>query len=237
MKTLAQAIREAFQEEIDSAPAEHPLKTDQCPSLTRFGHLRTWSDEERCHLADGCAYCEKMIAIQWRIERPECRLLFDYAKGERPDLKRVMADYLAKPSLDRAMVRLFESFQRLSPGPLAYEPEMRFALTGAFASEKSEPFHAAFRSEDSDLCVSFDEVGRGALELRVDNPSGKWSKVRCYLVPVEGEPLKADVTLNDAGQFGRVGKYVFPQRYSEIAARLKNSCAAFATPIEEVSER
>lgn len=49
--------------------AEHPLKTKECPPLPRFAVARAadWTAKERGHLAIGCPYCARMLAIQERV--------------------------------------------------------------------------------------------------------------------------------------------------------------------------
>src|SRR5579872_6252426 len=95
-KTLAQIIRQIFVDEIEAVPARDSRKTTECPNVARFPEIaRTlWSEEERLHVRGCDSYCQRMIAIQWRIEPPSLSLLMRYAAGLLPEAQTAMLIYL-----------------------------------------------------------------------------------------------------------------------------------------------
>jgi len=69
-ENLIRALRAVYEFDLQQAPKQHPLRTPQCPPLTRFpAALREgWTPEEQQHVA-GCAYCRKIIAWNQEEER------------------------------------------------------------------------------------------------------------------------------------------------------------------------
>jgi hypothetical protein len=64
IKKLHDDLRAIYQADIQNAPRQHPLRTPDCPPLTRF--VAGLSSEEQAHAAD-CPYCRNVLARQQRM--------------------------------------------------------------------------------------------------------------------------------------------------------------------------
>jgi RNA polymerase sigma-70 factor (ECF subfamily) len=85
-ENLMHALRAADAREVEKAPTQHPLRTPECPPLTRFSSAggEGWTPQEREHVT-GCPYCQRVTALGWRAE---CPTSFDWAlylEGRSPD--------------------------------------------------------------------------------------------------------------------------------------------------------
>jgi hypothetical protein len=67
---LIRALRAVYERDVQRAPTQHPLRTPDCPPLTRFGAAAPadWTPEERQHAAH-CPYCQKVLAMKEAEER------------------------------------------------------------------------------------------------------------------------------------------------------------------------
>jgi hypothetical protein len=61
-KNFVRALRAAMANKVQTAPRQHPLRTPQCPPLTRFVPGTHWSEQEQQHMR-GCAYCQRIMQM------------------------------------------------------------------------------------------------------------------------------------------------------------------------------
>jgi hypothetical protein len=70
-KNVMRLVRAVVAHEIKRAPKQHPLRTPQCPPLTRLGQLSPgWTAAEQEHMAT-CPYCRMLLRLE-ESEAAEC---------------------------------------------------------------------------------------------------------------------------------------------------------------------
>jgi len=248
-KNLVRALHAVHALDVQQAPKQHRLKTPQCPSLPHFAVAlqQGWTPEEGAHVT-GCAYCQTITAMEWRMACPGLLTLVLHLAGASYNVQ-AMQHHLEDDACRRCQ-RLLQSrwlhalaqmiltgqrtlahVQALVDATVATFAPLQ-ALVGAFAPTTRRPFQARAVHPDGSLTVTLREATDGNLVVHVETPDpGKsGQKVRVEVVG-EGEPLVAEVILEAQGAYGCAGLHIFGV-FAELAPRLGADCAVLATLIE-----
>ncbi len=247
-KNLVRVLRAVHKLEVQKAPKQHRFKTPQCPSLPRFAvALREgWTPEEREHVSE-CRYCQKIIAMEWRIQCPSLLSLILHLAGACPD-KQAMQYHLDEcqrclrltqsPWL-QGLAALVQAGQRMQAQVEAMLNAVVTAFAslpapvGAFAPTTRPPFQLRAMSEDGSLIVTLRETDEGELVVHVKtlDPQQAGRIVHVEVIG-KGEALTAEVVLQPQGEHGCAGRHTFG-KFSELASRLGADCAVLAALTEQ----
>jgi hypothetical protein len=247
-KNLMRALRAVDALDVQNAPKQHHLRTPQCPPLARFpaGVREGWKPEEREHVT-GCAYCQRVTALEWRAECPGPFTLALYLEGICPD-REALEFHLQKDRCPRCQRLLRSLLLRELAAPLrAGRPGVERArpplecvaagfaplpALGEFGPATRPPFQLRAVLPDGSLAVTVRETDVGELvaHVRAPDPAKAGRTVRVEVLGA-GEALTADVVLEGQGESGCSGRHTFGP-FAELAPRLGADCAVLAALIE-----
>jgi len=218
-------LQALVEREVEDTPGRHPLRTDRCPPLPAFDSRREgWTENQRQH-ASTCPYCQRTIALSWRIACPDLPQLAEYrsdpegfpaklAMGlhlERDGCQRcelVMRSWCFRKqitwlTLVHAGQKKMDELRVLAQGvAVAYHarPTEQFAGPG-------EPFEARGASENGELTVTLlEDTASNRFELVVESRdrANAGKIVQVELISNENR-WEVEVTLGDRGEYGSSG--------------------------------
>ena len=159
-------LRELFENEVRSSPAEHPEKTSRCLPISGFSESaqKAWTDGDRDHVS-GCSFCRKTLVYHWERHAPQLWGLAQFLAEVHPQ-SEAMQLYLERNAevrrtldnslLVRSIAAAIRSVKGLST--------MTRLQTPAFGSgDRFGLNQAAFalsRGRSTDLAPSVDELER-----------------------------------------------------------------------------
>ena len=157
-ENLIRALRAVHELDVQKAPRQHPLRTPQCPPLSRFGvALREgWTAEEKQHVRQ-CAYCQKIIAMSEEAERREreevqapegARLIFP-SPVFLPNLRAAAA-----ATATALRVQTSSADQRLEAEFLQDEDQLVLEVRTKDAALNQQLFRYDFRGSDGPAAVT-----------------------------------------------------------------------------------
>lgn len=66
-EAVVRALRATQANDAATGPPRHSQQTDQCPNIARFVAVlrcgENWTAQEADHIASGCRFCQKVIAM------------------------------------------------------------------------------------------------------------------------------------------------------------------------------
>jgi hypothetical protein len=239
-----ESVLRAISKDAPGARRQHRLRTPDCPPLTRFpeGTRNGWSAEVAEHVGQ-CAYCQKVTAMQWRLDHPPLWTLFRYAAGwPAPDAeamrihleedncehcRRVTSRSRAVAELRRVLesdrsARAVQEYEKaaaaMGAGADTTQPET--VVAAGFSTDAREAFQVRFANADGSLITSLRETDDGRLVVEVESRDAA-NVGRRVLVEVlqAGDSLERELTLEGRGRFGAGADYCFGA-YKEFAASL-----------------
>ncbi len=165
-----------------SNDASDPLTQPGCLSLPSIvmGLTRGWKQAEQTHVSD-CPFCQRAIAMSWKVSPPGSRILAEYIAGTSP-YSTAMERYLRDEPHLRFIV---ETCRTLVLGlgettaaiqgildsmalPLTLGPSEVVAVRGA----ETPRVRRNWRSNDNVLHCEIFEAEDETIQLRVSNPDG-----------------------------------------------------------------
>jgi hypothetical protein len=229
-------LNEYFTEELRRAPARHHQQTDDCPSLLRFptSVRNGWSPKDRRHVTC-CDFCQKVTAMQWRMECPSLASLVRNSLREAPDAA-AMAIHIKEDGCARCR-SIFEAVSR-GAAALAAARELALESLGALTPDsllglgrwavkgecgpitlaKPQLYQrSADGSLDANLWLDWNELLLSVRSELAASCRESWG-VRAAVVFEESDPLIAEFDLEDKGSLGHISQHSFG-RYDEKLAR------------------
>jgi len=245
--TIGEALRSRIQAEIDRAPKQHSKRTKLCPDLARIPDLASaaWTDDERRHIETCTEYCQRMIALQWRVTPPSTIVLARFLAGQLPELKESVRLYFEENPAAKALTAAFATAVKATGTAIEHLHSWlggvattlgqsgAVVMAGAFADEQQPLFYWSWTSPDEKLHCALEETEEGALQLRIDNPSGDYGgcTIHVQVVFVDSVPLETDVVMRDLGSDGAIGTKPLGT-LAELAPRLSQGFGAVAYPVQ-----
>ena len=239
-KELDAFLDEHFREELRWAPRRHREATDQCPSLRRFpaGVRSGWrgQPENRRHVSQ-CRFCQKLTAMQWRIECPALAVLVRNSLAGAPDAAalamHIREDHCVRcraiselvqqgtSALAAAGEAALEVMGRIQQVVLGQD---RWAVAGQMAPVTMPQPQLFQTSADGSLMANL-RVAEGnqlLLWVRSRLTAGSRSswQVRAAVVFQEGDPLEAVIELEDRGVNGHIAEHSFGAFDEALARRM-----------------
>ena len=219
-ENLARAMRAVYDDLTKKAPREHSLRTADCPPLTAFpqGTRQGWSEEYRSHVPS-CPYCQKLTAMQWRLDHPRIWYLALHAAGRPVEDAEALRIHLeddrcahclrilrstalqALAKLIQAGAKTLEGLEARAKRAGACASQLVFAA--GFAAKQREPFQMRTDTVDGSLLATlWERDGQLMLELESADPANAGRKVLAEILGEGGEVLRETFVLEDRGEYG-----------------------------------
>lgn len=214
---FVQFLRAIHEHEVEQAPAQHRLRTPDCPPLSRWGEAdrKGWSAEEQTHVND-CPYCQKIQSMQWREQCPSLRCLIQHLADPSWNARAFKihldvdtcrrCELLFKSSwlkaLARALIeqrRTMEEIRRLLDQAAVGFAEVPAALRGG-DDVPQPPLELRAETPGGRLKAAIrpDPSGRLVAEVESPDPGAAGTRVRIELL-TDKESLQSEVTLQPRG--------------------------------------
>jgi len=233
-ENLLAAIRVAMEgPAMQETVTRHSRQTDDCLSLPAFvlALRRGFSKEELAHVGD-CAFCQKMVAMEWRLDCPSLVTLARIRNGTLPH-RYAPQEHLeecesCRERLESPLVRALAA----AGSALAVDTILPASVMGyAGKDEIRLPLLAQDKQEGLTIALQ-ERDGRLMGLLLTDDPTRAGQRLRIDLFDEKGQSVKSAELVLIKDDYGCAASLDFGS-FRDCVRQLGSECALTATSLEQ----